>query len=60
MDPDVRTMLLAVGAVFCFGFAAMTLVVIAESGLDILSLTSLVIIAMVGFGLWGAFRNPPE
>ena len=59
MDPDMRSLLLAVGSIFCFGFAAMTLVVIAESGLDILSLTSLVIVAVLGFGLYGAFRNPP-
>jgi hypothetical protein len=59
MDPDLRALLLAVGALFCFGFAAMTFVVIAESGLDILTLTSLVIVALVGFGLYGAYRNPP-
>jgi hypothetical protein len=60
MDPNVRSVLLAVGALFCFGFAAMTLVVIADSGLDILTLTSLVILALVGFGLIGAYRNPPQ
>ncbi len=60
MDPDLRAVLLAVGAVFCFAFAAMTLVVIAESGLDILTLTSLVILAMVLLGLVGAYRNPPD
>ena len=60
MDPDLRSLLLAVGALFCLGFAAMTLVVIADDGLDILTLTSLVIVAMVGFGLYGAYRNPPE
>lgn len=60
MDPDLRTFLLALGAIFCFGFAAMTLVVIAESGLDILTLTSLAIVAMVLFGIYGAFRHPPE
>jgi hypothetical protein len=60
MDPDLRTALLAVGAIFCFGFVAMTLVVIADSGLDVLTVTSLVIVAMVLFGLWGAVRNPPR
>ena len=60
MDPDMRTALIAVGAMFCFAFAAMTVTVIAESGLDILTFTSLVIIAMVVFALWGAFRSPPR
>ena len=60
MDPDMRTALLAVGTVFCLAFGAMTLLVIAESGLDILTFVSLVIIARVLFGLYGAFRNPPR
>ena len=60
MDPDLRTALLAVAAVFCFAFTAMTLVVIADSGFDILTFTSLVIIGMVIVGLWGAVRNPPR
>ena len=38
----------------------MTLFVIADSGLDILTFVSLVIIAMVLFGLYGAFKNPPR
>jgi hypothetical protein len=60
MDPDLRSLLLAVGAIFCFAFAAMTLAVIAESGLDILTLTSLAIVGLVLIGLIGAFRNPPD
>ena len=60
MDPDLRTALIALAAVFCFAFAAMTLVVIAESGIDVLSVTSIVIITMVLLGLYGAVRNPPE
>jgi hypothetical protein len=59
MDPDLRTMLLALGAIFVFAFGAMTLVVISESGLDVLSVTSLAIVALVAFGLYGAWRNPP-
>lgn len=60
MDPDLRTALLAVAAVFCFAFTAMTLSVIADSGLDILTVTSLLIVAMILVGLWGAVRNPPK
>jgi hypothetical protein len=59
MDPDLRVLLLAVGAFFVFAFGAMTVTVIIESGLDILTLTSLVIILLVASGLYGAWRNPP-
>ena len=59
MDPDLRALLLAVGAFFVIVFAVMTLTVIGQSGLDILTLTSLVIIALVGIGLYGALKNPP-
>lgn len=60
MDPDLRTALLAVGGFFCVAFGAMTLIVISDSGLDILTFTSLVIIALVLIGLWGAVKNPPR
>ena len=59
MDPDLRALLLAVGTFFVIVFGVMTLVVIGESGLDILTLTSLVIIGLVGIGLYGALKNPP-
>jgi hypothetical protein len=60
MDPDVRTAIVAVGMVFCLMLGGLTLGVIAESGLDILSLTSLVIVGLLLVGLIGAIRNPPE
>ena len=60
MDPDLRALLLAVGAFFVIVFGVMTLVVIGQSGLDILTITSLVIIALVGIGLYGALKNPPS
>ena len=60
MDPDTRTAILAVGGFFCLAFGAMTLIVISESGLDILTFTSVVIVSLVAFGLWGAWRNPPR
>jgi hypothetical protein len=59
MNPDLRLALLAVAAVFCLAFGAMTLTVIADSGLDIFSVTSLAIVALILIGLYGAFRNPP-
>ena len=60
MNPDLRAALLAIAAIFCLGFGAITLSVIADSGLDILTVTSLGIVALMLIGLWGAFRNPPE
>ena len=60
MDPDLRTALLAVAAVFCFAFTAMTVIVIADSGIDVFTVTALVIVGMVALGLWGAVRNPPK
>jgi hypothetical protein len=60
MNPDLRLALLAVATVFCLAFGAMTLSVIADSGLDILTLISLGIVAMVLLGLYGAIRNPPQ
>lgn len=41
-------------------FAGLTIAVIVRSGLDILSLVSLVILGMFGFGVVGALRQPPE
>jgi hypothetical protein len=60
MNPDLRLALLAVAAVFCLAFGAMTLTVIGDSGLDILTITSLAIVALILIGLYGAIRNPPE
>jgi hypothetical protein len=60
MGPEVRTALLLVGIVFCLGFTAMTLAAAAESGFGILTLLSLGIVALIGVGLIGAIRNPPD
>lgn len=59
MDPGLRTALLATGLIFCAAFAFMTLSVASDSGFDIFTLTSLVIIGMIVAGLVGAIRNPP-
>ncbi len=60
MDPDVRTAILAVGIAFVALLGGLTLAEIAESGLDILSLISLGLVAMLLIGLIGAIRNPPD
>ncbi len=60
MNPDLRLALLAIAAIFCLAFGAMTVAVIADSGLDILTVTSLGIVAVILLGLYGAVRNPPD
>ncbi|MGA8925947.1 MAG: hypothetical protein WB462_06960 [Solirubrobacterales bacterium] len=70
MEPDLRTALLLLGLIFCGFFAAVTLYVIADSGLHVrtygdigaiaLYVVSLLIVVMIGAGLIGALRNPPD
>jgi hypothetical protein len=70
LDPDLRNALLILGLIFCGFFAAITLYVIADTGLrlrtygDIGALIlygiSLLIIVMIAAGLIGAIRNPPD
>jgi hypothetical protein len=70
VDPDLRTALLLLGLIFCGFFAVVTLYVIVDTGLslrtygDIGALglygISLLIIVMIGAGLIGALRNPPD
>lgn len=60
MDPDLRTALLVGGLIFVVAFALMTISVAASTGIDILIVISFVIIFMIGAGLVGALRNPPD
>jgi hypothetical protein len=70
LDPDLRNALLLIGLLFCGFFAAVTLYVIADTGLHlrtygdigaiILYAISLLIVGMIAAGLIGALRNPPD
>ncbi|HKH22083.1 MAG TPA: hypothetical protein VKA88_00555 [Solirubrobacterales bacterium] len=70
MDPDLRNALLIVGLIFCSFFAAVTLYVIVDTGLElrtygdigaiVLYGISLLIVVMIAAGLIGALRNPPD
>jgi hypothetical protein len=60
VDPRIRTAALISGLAFCVIFGLMTLVVAASSGVDVLVVVSLVIVAMIGSGLYGAINNPPD
>ena len=70
MDPDLRNALLLVGLIFCGFFAAVTIYVMADTGLHLrtygdigaigLYAVSLLIVGMIAAGLIGALRNPPD
>jgi hypothetical protein len=60
MDPDVRTMLLTAGLVFCGVFAVMTVVVAIEFGLSVLTFFAVAILGLLVPPLIGALRNPPD
>ncbi len=60
MDPDLRIGLLVLGLVFCAALGLMTISVALDSSVDIFTLVSLVILAMIAAGLIGAIRNPPD
>jgi hypothetical protein len=64
MSEDVRNAILSAGLAFCILFAGVSIVAIFESGPStrglLLGGLSLAIVAMIGFGLYGAIRNPPK
>ncbi len=51
--------MLGVAIAFCALFALMTISVALEYGFDVLTIISLLVIALIGSGLIGAIRNPP-
>lgn len=52
--------ILVVVLVFLVGFAGLTIGAIVEGGPDILTLVSLLVLALFGFGIVGALREPPD
>lgn len=55
----MRNAILIVALVFTIGLAALTVSAIAKGGIDVLTLASLLVIALFGFGIVGALRTPP-
>ena len=45
---------------FCLVFGGMTAAVAAQSGVDIFTVVSFGIVAMLGIAVLGALRNPPD
>ena len=59
LDPTTRIALLSFGLAFCAFFALITISVAIDSGFDIFTVISLLIVGMIASGLIGAIRNPP-
>jgi len=55
----MRETVLAVALVFIALFAALTIGVIAQDGLSPDVVLALLVLALLGFGIVGALRNPP-
>ena len=60
MDPNLRSAILVVGLIFVILFGGMTLVVLAQDGLTILVVFSLLIVGLLGVAIWGAINAPPD
>jgi hypothetical protein len=56
----VRSAILLIALVFCVAFAGMAAVVASQSGFDILTLISFVIVGLIMFAVLGALLNPPR
>jgi hypothetical protein len=60
MDPDLRNALLIGGLIFVGLFAAMTVSVAIQSGVDVLTVAATIIVVLLALPLIGALRNPPK
>jgi hypothetical protein len=60
VDPSTRSAILAGAIGFCAFFLFMTVAVAFQSSFDIFTIAALVIVLLIGSGLIGAMRNPPD
>jgi hypothetical protein len=56
----MREPILVIVLVFIAVLAALTIHALVEGGPDILTVLSLLVLAMFGFGIVGALRHPPD
>ncbi len=56
----MRAFVLVAALTFTALLAALTLVVLVRSGLDVLVVASFVVLALFGFGIFGALTAPPD
>lgn len=54
-----RNLILAAALAFIGVLAALTITVAVRNGPDVLTVVSLLVLAMFGFGIVGALRHPP-
>jgi hypothetical protein len=59
-DVVPRQILLVVVLVFIVAFAGLTIGAIIAGGPDVLTVFSLLVLALFGFGMVGALREPPD
>jgi hypothetical protein len=55
----VRGTILAIALVFVGGLLALTVNAAVEGGVDILTVVSALVLALMGFGIIGALLHPP-
>jgi hypothetical protein len=55
-----RTGALLGALLFVLALSALTIDVVVQEGIDVLVIVSLVVLAMVAYGVLGALFNPPE
>ena len=56
----MRGVITAIALVFCCAFGFMTLYVLLRSGPDLLTAVSLIVLALMSFGILGALTEPPN
>jgi hypothetical protein len=56
----MREPILAVVLLFIAALLALTIQALVQSGPDILTVLSLLVLALFGFGVVGALRHPPD
>jgi hypothetical protein len=60
VDPDLRNALLIGGLVFVGLFAAMTIAIAVQYGVDVLTVAAAIVVVFLALPLIGALRNPPK
>jgi hypothetical protein len=56
----VRSVVTLVALLFVCGFGFMTIYVLLRSGPDLLTGLSLIVVALMAFGILGALTEPPD
>lgn len=57
---ETRSIVLGVVLVFVVGLGALTIEVAISDGVDVLTALSVLVLALLGFGVVGALRHPPD